>query len=50
LLCYLLTDIDCNLILVARTVDKLHELKQQFAMSKANVDIYIADLRAQKQI
>jgi len=35
--------------LVARTVDKLHELKQQLAMSKANVDIYIADLCVQKQ-
>lgn len=49
-LCYLLADIDCNLILVARTVDKLRELKQQLTMSKAKVDIYAADLRDQEQI
>lgn len=49
-LCYLLAEIDCNLILVARTSDKLCELKKQFAMSKAKVDIYVADLRDQKQI
>ena len=49
-LCYLLADIDCNLILVARTVDKLRELKQRLTMSKAKVDIYAADLRDQEQI
>ena len=49
-LCYLLADIDCNLILVARTVDKLRELKQRLTMSKAKVDIYAADLRDQEQL
>ena len=49
-LCYLLADIDCNLILVARTVDKLRELKQRLTMSKAKIDIYAADLRDQEQI
>lgn len=49
-LCYLLADIDCNLILVARTVDKLCELKQRLTMSKAKVDIYAADLRDQEQL
>ena len=49
-LCYLLADIDCNLILVARTVDKLRELKQRLTMSKAKLDIYAADLRDQEQI
>lgn len=49
-LCYLLADIDCNLILVARTVDKLRELKQRLTMSKAKLDIYAADLRDQEQL
>ena len=49
-LCYLLADIDCNLILVARTVDKLRELKQRLTISKAKIDIYAADLRDQEQI
>ena len=49
-LCYLLADIDCNLILVARTVDKLRELKQRLTMSKAKIDIYAADLRDQEQL
>lgn len=49
-LCYLLADIDCNLILVARTVDKLRELKQRLTMSKAKLNIYAADLRDQEQL
>ena len=49
-LCHLLADIDCNLILVARTADKLRELKQQLAMCKAKIDLYVADLRDSQQI
>lgn len=48
-LAYQLADIHCHLILVARTKEKLLEVKQEIEKKKAKVTIFHADLRdAQK--
>lgn len=49
-LCYLLADIECQLILVARTADKLQLIKQSLSGKKVKVALFSADLRDAKQL
>lgn len=49
-LCYQLADIDCRLILVGRTAEKLALIKQQLATSKAKVHIFSANLADDHQL
>lgn len=48
-LCYRLADIDCHLILAARTEEKLQTIKQQLMNKKATVTIFTVDLANAQQ-
>lgn len=49
-LCHLLAKIECRLILVARSTDKLHQIQQQLFTHKATIEIFSVDLRDAKQL
>ena len=49
-LCKLIANIDCHLILVARTKDKLEEIKISLSNQKATIELYAVDLRDVKQL
>lgn len=49
-LSYILADIDCRLILLARTTEKLQTIQQQLSAKKAQIEIFPIDLRNNKQI
>ncbi|SCB91302.1 Short-chain dehydrogenase [Gilliamella bombicola] len=49
-LCHLLSDIECQLILVARTADKLQLIEQSLSNKKAKIDLFCADLRDVEQL
>lgn len=49
-LCYQLADIDCQLILVARTAEKLEAIKQQLATKKATIKLFSVNLSDDKQL
>lgn len=49
-LSYILADIDCRLILLARTTEKLQTIQQQLSAKKAQIEIFPIDLRNNEQI
>ena len=49
-LTYQLADIDCQLVLVARTVEKLELIKQQLTTKKAVVHIFAVNLSDERQL
>lgn len=49
-LSYILADIDCRLILLARTTEKLQTIQHQLSTKKAQIEIFPIDLRNNEQI
>ena len=49
-LSYILADIDCRLILLARTTEKLQTIQHQLSAKKAQIEIFPIDLRNNEQI
>lgn len=49
-LCYQLADIECQLILVARTADKLAAIKQQLAHQKVTLHTFAVNLSDEQQL
>lgn len=49
-LSYILADIDCRLILLARTTEKLQTIQHQLSAKKAQIEIFPIDLRNNGQI
>ena len=49
-LCKLIANIDCHLILVARTKEKLEEIQISLSSQKATIQLYAADLRDVNQL
>jgi short-subunit dehydrogenase len=49
-LCYQIADIDCRLILVARTTEKLETIKQQITSQKATVHVFSVNLSDEQQL
>ncbi|WP_239351592.1 SDR family NAD(P)-dependent oxidoreductase [Snodgrassella communis] len=49
-LCHLLADIECQLILVARTSDKLQSIQMLLSAKKAKIKIFSVDLREPRQL
>lgn len=49
-LCKLIANIDCHLILVARTKEKLEEIQITLSSQKATIQLYAADLRDVNQL
>lgn len=49
-LCYQLADIDCRLILVGRTAEKLEAIQQQLANQKVTLHIFAVNLSDEQQL